>query len=313
MNQVLRNARLWSGVVLFLFVTSHFLNHALGLISLEAMETGLVVFAAVWRNPVGTILLYGSLIAHVLTTLLRLYTRRTLRMHVWEYLQLGLALAIPAFLAQHILGTRMVFEFFDVRDNYTYIMLVYWHFAPILGIQQVILLLVTWVHGCIGLHFWLRLKPWYGRLRDWFLAAALLIPVTALGGFNQAGNEILNLVKQPGWLEKTLASLGLPNQAAVNAVDRYLIWSYWALTAMIVLVVGGRFVRTGLIRRRERVRLIYPGSRNVDATRGQTVLDASRAAGIPHASVCGGRGRCSTCRIRLGAGTANVPEPSTWK
>jgi adenylate cyclase len=29
------------------------------------------------------------------------------------------------------------------------------------------------------------------------------------------------------------------------------------------------------------------------------VLEASRMAGIPHASVCGGRGRCSTCRIRV--------------
>jgi adenylate cyclase len=31
------------------------------------------------------------------------------------------------------------------------------------------------------------------------------------------------------------------------------------------------------------------------------VLEASRIAGIPHASVCGGRGRCSTCRVRVRA------------
>jgi adenylate cyclase len=41
-----------------------------------------------------------------------------------------------------------------------------------------------------------------------------------------------------------------------------------------------------------------------------TVLDASRQAGIPHVSVCGGRGRCSTCRIQIGAGSERMPKPS---
>jgi adenylate cyclase len=41
-----------------------------------------------------------------------------------------------------------------------------------------------------------------------------------------------------------------------------------------------------------------------------SVLEASRSAGIPHASVCGGRGRCSTCRIRLGDGAERQPPPS---
>jgi adenylate cyclase len=39
---------------------------------------------------------------------------------------------------------------------------------------------------------------------------------------------------------------------------------------------------------------------------GLTVLEMSRAAGIPHAAVCGGRGRCSTCRIRVNAGLETI-------
>ena len=45
-------------------------------------------------------------------------------------------------------------------------------------------------------------------------------------------------------------------------------------------------------------------------TPGMSVLEASRAAGIPHASLCGGRGRCSTCRSRIGPASARVPQPS---
>jgi adenylate cyclase len=44
--------------------------------------------------------------------------------------------------------------------------------------------------------------------------------------------------------------------------------------------------------------------------RGFSVLEASRFAGIAHASVCGGRGRCSTCRIRVSQGLSRQPSPS---
>jgi len=43
--------------------------------------------------------------------------------------------------------------------------------------------------------------------------------------------------------------------------------------------------------------------------KGQTILAASQLARIPHASVCGGRGRCSTCRVRVGRGGAALPPP----
>jgi adenylate cyclase len=58
------------------------------------------------------------------------------------------------------------------------------------------------------------------------------------------------------------------------------------------------------------VRIIYPGGREVQVPRGFSVLEASRFAGIPHASVCGGRGRCSTCRIRVTEGLSKQPLPS---
>jgi adenylate cyclase len=43
---------------------------------------------------------------------------------------------------------------------------------------------------------------------------------------------------------------------------------------------------------------------------GATVLETLRANGIPHASVCGGRARCTTCRIRVTEGMEALPEPA---
>ena len=71
--------RLWSGLVLFAYLATHLANHALGLVSIEAMEYGRRIFLAVWRHPLGTLALYGALLAHVTVALRSLYRRRTLR------------------------------------------------------------------------------------------------------------------------------------------------------------------------------------------------------------------------------------------
>jgi len=69
---VVRRVWLWPGLVLFTYVATHLANHALGLISLEAMETERDWFLLVWRHPAGTVALYGALSAHiVLATMCR--------------------------------------------------------------------------------------------------------------------------------------------------------------------------------------------------------------------------------------------------
>src|SRR5438046_9984521 len=80
----------------------------------------------------------------------------------------------------------------------------------------------------------------------------------------------------------------------------------WGLLVLTFAARGARGIQS---RRRAAVRISYPGGRSVAVPVGWTVLEASRSAGIPHASVCGGRGRCSTCRIRV-SGDPALPPPS---
>jgi adenylate cyclase len=116
---VVRQLRLGAGLVLFTYVLTHFLNHALGLVSLSAMETGRVWFLALWRNPAGTFILYGALVTHPALALWALYQRRHLRMPVWEAVRLVLGLSIPLFLVSHIAGTRLAHEWAGVTDSYS--------------------------------------------------------------------------------------------------------------------------------------------------------------------------------------------------
>src|SRR5262245_25240773 len=87
--------RLASGLVLFAFALGHFLNHALGLVSVDAMEAMQAVRSGFWRSPEGTVLLYGALAIHVGFGFAKILTRRTFRMSWWEGAQIALGLSIP--------------------------------------------------------------------------------------------------------------------------------------------------------------------------------------------------------------------------
>ena len=304
---IIRRIRLISGLVLLTYLATHFINHSLGLISLDAMEAGRVWFLALWRNPVATVLLYGSLIIHISLAFYSLYRRWHLRMPRWEALQLVLGLLIPLFLAAHIAGTRLAHELVGVKDSYSLIVLSLWNVTPANGVRQAVLVTIAWLHGCIGFHFWLRLRPWYARVAPIFLAVAVLLPVLALLGFAEAGREISGLMaRQPEWFERTLAAANVPRgsqRELLILLQQRAVETFLAILALVLLARGIRYA----VQRRHRIRISYPGGIEVAVPRGLTVLEASRFSGIPHTSVCGGRGRCSTCRVRIVRGWDSLP------
>jgi adenylate cyclase len=294
-----RRTRLITGLILLTYLTTHLLNHSLGLISLDAMEAGRAWFLALWRNPVGTTALYGSLLIHFGLALWAIYQRHHLRMPLWEALQLTLGLCIPPLLAVHFVGTRLTYEWYGVEDSYAKIVLTLWKLSPIHGVRQALLIVIAWIHGCIGFHFWLRLRPLYPRYAALFFIVALLLPVLALLGFAQAGREIDFLIaRDPGWVEqtkRTAHALGADEGQDLVSIYNGIIVGFWVCLGG---VLAARTIRQ-INQRRSRVRITYPEGREALVPRGFSVLEASRFAGFPHASVCGGRGRCSTCRIRV--------------
>ena len=88
-----------------------------------------------------------------------------------------------------------------------------------------------------------------------------------------------------------------------------LVYFPVAYGAAIGLVFAGRGLRTFRERRRGMVTISYP-NRQVRVPKGMSVLEASLRHKIPHASVCGGRARCSTCRIRVVSDRSKLPQPT---
>ncbi len=79
-GNLMHQIRLYSGLVLFVLALTHFINHAFGLISIEATVAVQEWRTLVWRNPVGGVVLYGALLAHIALALLKHYQRYTLNM-----------------------------------------------------------------------------------------------------------------------------------------------------------------------------------------------------------------------------------------
>jgi adenylate cyclase len=302
--------RLTTGLILFSFATCHLLNHSFGVRSIAAMQAASQVLLAPWQSVPGLCLLYGAFITHATLGLMALYRRRHLRMPASEAWQLALGLCIPLLVIPHAAGIRIGQSVFGLDYNFARVVHAIWA-AYVPMVRQYSLLLVLWVHGCIGLRAWLAAKPWYPRMASPLASLALLIPVLALIGFTNAGLDMLDAVQRDPGLAARLA-IGLPGTPAGARLEAdqhitgLMSWSYLGLVAAVFAL---RLARDWHARHFRAVRIGYPGGRTVTVPLGFTILEASRWAAIPHASVCGGRGRCSTCRVRIVEATDELPPP----
>jgi adenylate cyclase len=168
---------------------------------------------------------------------------------------------------------------------------------------------IAWVHGCIGLYLWLRMKAFFKRAAPFLLAAAVLIPTLAMLGFYQGGRKVIDDDSRE-WRAENLTpqQVGTREQQVVlDRITDYALIFYLGLIGIALLAKGARAVNE---RRRGMVSLSYGNGRTVRVPKGLSVLEASLRNNVPHASVCGGRARCSTCRIRIIGDCSALPEPS---
>jgi len=306
----LRQVRLVCGVILFSYVVSHFLNHALGNISVAAMEAGIYYHMAFWQFLPVAIVFYTAALTHMGLGIYALYQRRQFRWKTIEPLQLVLGLSIPALVMAHVVGVRLGQTLFGHQKLYPQELYVFFVGTPNRLWTMTILLVIAWVHGCIGVFFWLRLKSFFTRAAPYLLAAAVLIPTLALLGIYQGGRSITADADDGVWREHNLTRQQFGTAAQGDTLERItdaLTIGYFGLLGLALVARGARALRE---RRGGMIVLSYGNGKTVRVPKGLSVLEASLRHNVPHASVCGGRARCSTCRIRVIGADGALPEPS---
>lgn len=309
----LRQARILSGLIIFAFVFSHLFNHSLALISIDTAERARKWFSLIWLNPISSLLFYGSVLVHVCLVLRSLYLRRTLRMPLREALQVIFGLSIPFLIIGHAVNIRVSHMLYGIDVGYYSVIRRLWINNPIQGAWQSLALVVIWVHGCIGLYFWLRYRDWYPRIAGLFMTVVVLLPLLALLGFSDAGRWLAEIDEKyalpPGLVDNTIQKDELPLQREMETQIRLITGTVETSFIGAVMLV---FVLRGVRSWRQRLTAIeirYEHGAQARVPAGLSILEASRLAGIPHYSVCGGKGRCSTCRVKILDSKGPLPPP----
>ncbi len=305
-----RQIRLACGLVLFAYLVSHFLNHALGNISMDALAVGVYYHTVFWQFLPVAITFYTAALVHAGLGVWALYQRRQFRWRAIEPLQLVLGLSIPALIIAHITGVRLGETLFGHEKLYPQVFYAYWVVWPYKILQMYAVLLIAWIHGCIGLYFWLRMRTFFKRAAPLLFAAAILIPTLAMLGLYQGGRSVVDDSQSKEWRAENLGPRQVGTAAEQNVLEsivEYFLVGYFGLLGLVLLARGARALAE---RRGGMINLSYGNGRTVRVPKGLSVLEASLRYNVPHASVCGGRARCSTCRIRVIGDCSALPAPS---
>ena len=300
---ILRRVRLASGLILLLFVAGHLSNLALGLVSVDAMERWRGVLLMPWQTGVGQALLLSAAIVHAGLGLASLASRHSLTMSRTDWVQLLLGLATPPLLGNHVVGLQVASDLVArFNADYGYVLAVYWRYAPLFALQQLLVVVIVWAHGAIGLYSTLVLRRSWPRLAPIVVPILFAIPILALLGFAHAGEAVLaRLATDTAW--RTLIEQNLQVRLDIghrlSVIQRGVFLVYGIAVALAVGILTLNMLR----RRHTRVTVSYDGGLTAVGRVGMSVLEVSRANDVPHASVCGGRGRCGTCRIIVPADT----------
>ena len=100
----------------------------------------------------------------------------------------------------------------------------------------------------------------------------------------------------------------IPAEKPANEIfgDSILVSFY----GLLFLTLVARALRDRTRKRNSGVIIKHINGQVLTGQPGQTILEIIRNHSIPHASLCGGRGRCTTCRVRVGIGCLDLEKPS---
>lgn len=299
--------RVITGLILFVYVLLHFINIGLFAVSENVADRFQDIRNWVIRSTLGTLIVYGALLGHAVLALGKVAVSRRLQLSWVDVTQVGFGIAIPLMLATHIVFTRASASQFATNDSIAYLAGLIWGTAD--GWQQAILMIITWIHGCIGMHMWLRVTPVWQQNLPVFAAVGALIPAFALAGYATAGRHAT--AQLSGDEDTRLDFWDDTNWPGPSEFDTLISQSdmlMYAVVASLALAVAAYGVRQAL-RPKKKLKITYVDGPTITCAAGPTLLEISQEAGVPHTSLCGGRGRCTTCRVMIEYGADDIDPP----
>jgi adenylate cyclase len=223
---------------MFVYLTLHLVNHALGVVSLDLAERGLQLAMALWRNPLASALLYGAAAVHVCLALWTLATRREWDLPWIEIVRLFAGFSFPLVLIGHAVNARLGDALYGIHPTYASI-ITNLLTAGTQGVQLG-LLAPGWLHGCLGLWITLRRFPTMVRLKPLLIAFVVLVPLAAAVGFARMAFAVAAMPRVPPSPDLLAAQQALAHWG--GAVMRTYLG---AVAAAFLFGRGRAFVQSG--------------------------------------------------------------------
>ncbi|MEP0962455.1 MAG: 2Fe-2S iron-sulfur cluster-binding protein [Roseobacter sp.] len=306
-----------TGLVMFVFITMHLANLSLGLFSVQVMEDWRWALSGVWSSvPPLRYLLITALFVHFFLALYSLYWRNTLKIPAYDMAQMIAGVLIIPLLGKHVFGV-MALKDLGLEPTYMMVLGHFWVNSPFDGLQQVLMLVVAWIHGAIGVYSWLQSRDGSARLMKVFYPFVVALPILAMLGYVEGGRQIIPveeggygfvLENNPNVSGPTAAPELIP--AIVKRAKEGPKLATRISLGLIAVVLLARWLRLRL-GKLGNVHVTYEGRRRAsfEASSGLTLLEMVRENNLPHANVCRGRGRCGTCRVKVLAGETTLSPP----
>ena len=308
---LVRLLRVTTGCILYFYVFTHLLNHSLGLISLETMEIGRALFLRFWRHDVLFYSLYGALLIHFLLGIYALCRKRSFKMSKKEWIRNSCAVLIPFFLASHLSITLWGSRFLGLNDTYSFMILSTYLLDPVGYISLGLMLIVVWVHGSIGILGLLEFRKIYSDYNGFFHGIMFSLPLLAYGGYLNASIELTKVGESnPLAILEIIADSNFTKETGADVVwlsDFVQFLIYPALLSAILIFI---FARQLVENKFYSIRVVYMDGAAVNVSKGSSILEASHRCKRYHESVCGGRGRCTTCRVKVISNLKDLPSPN---
>jgi len=304
LERIARLVALVSGVILFAFAAAELCNDAIGLVSLETMGDISAWQTAFMRSSTGVALFFACVVSHVGTTLWFVARRATLRMSLWDAAQIISGILVPLLLLPYLVDTRGANALYGVDDDVLYRLARLW---PEHSLYYVILIVLLWGHGCLGLHQWLRLRPGYRAIAPALAVAALAVPIAAVAGLVASARVVGVLMADDTFAGQVRTATRWPSPEAEDALRRLRLTAVAVYGALLLAVAGALTARFLRIVVAPKIDVTYVNGPQLKASTGPTLLEISRIHAVPHADTCGGRGRCTACSVRIEQGAASLP------
>ncbi len=305
---IIRQLRMYSGLIIFLYVTIHLLNHSLGLVSIKLMDQVSDYVSNFVRINAVSAILYLSFLIHLVFGLSSLFKRRSFNMSSKDWAQLILGLTLPWILIVHLIANGYATRFENLESSYALLVLATWVFDTKYIFLYNLLLVATWVHGIIGIQNITQNSEFYNKNKLFFTVVVWIVPILSVLGYTSAGKELISSIMiDEATIYQILGKANFTEDLGFRLTKLSNSVLLYYPSILVFLFVSALIIYRYRLSMRE-ITVKYADGVEVKISKGTSILEASRENSIGHISMCGGRGRCSTCRVRILSDHDDLPE-----